>query len=179
MRTSREGVSPSALIFVKNLGISPNNGPVFDVRYPGSTSGVTFMNLEIVGYNQAMSFYDTEDNVFQNVSLSTSLSGPTGQPDNVPLVLSNLFDFEWDGGNCQASSSTNYCILMKGDTPLQTGPSEAPLVGLARFTNIQGEGGTFHYDQRVNTTGSGPGNIVFDNIRAWEAGEHSFLLRYE
>lgn len=48
---------------------------------------------------------------------------------------------------------------------------ESVLVEMEReacFTNIQGSGGGMRYIQRVNTTGSGPGNFVFRNVAVLE-----------
>ena len=152
-------------------GTSPNNAPVFDMRFPAAFIGTTFRDIEIDGYNKALWFYTTTGDKLENVNLFVQ---QTGQPDNSPLEITNTFWFEWHGGECaSAEVSGVYCVLMTGDAQLA---SEAPLDGLMEFDNLQGIGGTFHYDQRVNTTGSGPGNIHFQDIRGWEANHTPFLL---
>ncbi len=151
-------------------GSNPNNAPVFDVRYPNGYVGVTFRDIEIDGYNRALWFYTSTGNKLENVNLAVR---QTGQPDNQPLELTNLFWFEWHGGECATAEVQGiYCVLMTGDAPLG---NEAPLVGLSEFDNLQGIGGMFHYDQRVSTIGSGPGNLVFENIRGWEGSHTPFL----
>jgi hypothetical protein len=151
-------------------GTSPNNAPVFDMRYPGGYIGTTFRDIEIDGYNKALWFYTTTGDKLENVNLFVQ---QTGQPDNSPLEVTNSFWFEWHGGECaSAEVSGIYCVLLTGDAPLG---SEAPLDGLMEFDNLQGIGGMFHYDQRVNTTGSGPGNLHFQDIRGWEANHGPFL----
>lgn len=153
-------------------GASPNNAPAFDCRFPVCNDAVTFRDIEIDGYNKALWFYKVTDAKLENVNL---LVQNTGQPDNSALELTNLFWFEWHGGECVNSSSgtASYCVLMTGDVPLA---GEVPLVGLAEFDNLQGANGAFHYDQRVNTSGSGPGNWVFRDIRGLEANFGPFLL---
>lgn len=151
-------------------GSKPNGAPIFDCRYLTCNVGITFRDLEIDGYNKALWFYASTDNKLENVNLSVQ---KTGMADNSALELTNLFWFEWHGGECATAEAAGvYCILMTGDTRLST---EDPLVGLAEFDNLQGIGGTFHYDQRVNTSGSGPGTMVFRDIRAWEVNYTPFL----
>jgi len=151
-------------------GSRPNGAPIFDCRYLNCNVGITFRDLEIDGYNKALWFYGSTDNKLENVNLSVQ---KTGMADNSALELTNLFWFEWHGGECvTAEAAGTYCVLMTGDTRLST---EDPLVGLAEFDNLQGIGGTFHYDQRVNTSGSGPGTLVFRDIRAWEVNHTPFL----
>ena len=151
-------------------GSSPNAAPIFDCRYLNCNAGITFRDLEIDGYNKALWFYASTDNKLENVNLSVQ---KTGMVDNSALELTNSFWFEWHGGECVTAEAPGmYCVLMTGDTRLS---SEDPLVGLVEFDNLQGIGGTFHYDQRVNTSGSGPGTFVFRDIRAWEVNHTPFL----
>ena len=151
-------------------GSSPNAAPIFDCRYLSCNVGITFRDLEIDGYNKALWFYASTDNKLENVNLSVQ---KTGMVDNSALELTNSFWFEWHGGECVTAEAPGmYCVLMTGDTRLS---SEDPLVGLMEFDNLQGIGGTFHYDQRVNTSGSGPGTFVFRDIRGWEVNHTPFL----
>jgi hypothetical protein len=149
-------------------GASPNAAAVFSVT--GNTvQQNTFENLTIDGHNQALSIYASVDNSLRNVCLAVTTSGQT---DNTPLKITNSFWFFMDGGCLQGGSMTLPVALFTGETPLTT---EAPLVGLAYFTNIQGSGGGMQYIQRVNTVGSGPGNFVFRNVAALENINTSFF----
>ena len=151
-------------------GTSPNGAPIFDARYPTAAEDITFQDLLIYGYNKALWLYKVVQGKLDNVTLEVQ---NTGMADNSALELTNLFWFEWNGGTCDAPEVAQvFCILMTGDVALG---GEAPLVGLTYIHNLEGIGGMVHYDQRVNTTGSGPGNMVFDNIRGWEASQTPFL----
>jgi hypothetical protein len=162
--------SPAAEISV-NAGASPNGAPVFDVRSTSVYSGFTMRDLEVNGYNKALWIYGTPDAKLENVTL---LVQNTALADNSALELTNLIWFEWHGGECGGIEAANkYCILMTGDVPIISG--QVPGVGLVEFDNLQGFGGAVRYDQRVNTTGGGPGNFVFENIRGWEANQGPFL----
>ena len=169
--TALSFVRPPATRISSAPGSSPNGAPVFDCRPPGCTSGLTFKDLDIAGYNKDIWMYATGQVTLDNVTLE--VPNPTGMADNSALEITNSFWFEWHGGECAGTeAANNYCVLMTGDTSLN---GEATLVGLAIFDNIEGYGGAFRYGQRVNTSGSGPGNIVFENIRAWEANYGPFL----
>jgi hypothetical protein len=164
-------VRSPAVRIIANPGASPNNAPVFDVRFPNVHTSFTMQDMDVQGYNKALWVYNVIETKLENVSLEAQ---NTTLADNSALELTNLFWFEWHGGECaSAEVPGKYCVLMTGDVSLA---GEAPLVGLAEFDNLQGIGGTFHYDQRVNTIGSGPGNFVFREIRAWEANQTPFLL---
>ena len=161
--------APAATIY-SNAGASGNGAALFDCRLPNCAIGVTFRDLAISGYNKAFWAYGTNSIKLENVNLITQNSG---LPDNSALMLTNVFWFEWHGGECVGQELTShYCILMTGDVSLG---GEAPLAGLLEFDNLQGIGGMIRYDQRINTSGSGPGNMVFENIRGWEANHGPFL----
>ncbi len=139
---------------------------MFSLTYP--VQAVTFENLTITGHNQAVSVYTSVEDTLRNVCLTVPT---TGQTDNTPLKITNTFWFFMEGGCLQTSSSSVPVGIFTGEAPLA---GEAPLVGLAYFTGLQGVGGGFQYIQRVNTSGSGPGNFVFRNIAAMEASGTSF-----
>jgi Pectate lyase superfamily protein len=151
-----------------NTGAHPNGAAVFSITYPNSGTD-TFENMTINEQNQAISIYDSTENVLHNVCLTTNTTGNT---DNTPLKITNSFWFFMDGGCLQAGNGSQPIALFTGETPIG---GEAPLVGLAYFTEVQGTGGGFQYIQRVNTVGSGPGNIVFRNIAAIESSATSFF----
>ena len=152
-------------------GASPNGAPIFDCRFTsGCAQDITLQDLNLEGYNKALWIYKAVQNKLDNVTLFVQ---NTGMADNSALELTNTFWFEWNGGTCAGIEAANkYCILMTGDVSMA---GEAPLVGLTYIHNLQGIGGMIRYDQRVNTTGSGPGNWAFDNIRGWEANQGPFI----
>lgn len=160
--------APQARLAVNNLGSNPNAAAVFSL-VGNVTSSDTFENLTINSHNQAISMYASNENALRNVCLTTAV---TGQTDNTPLKITNTFWFYMDGGCLQAGNGSLPLAMFTGETPLAI---EAPLVGLAYFTSVQGIGGGFQYIQRVNTAGSGPGNFVFRNIPAIEDSTTSFF----
>ncbi|MFZ3217714.1 MAG: glycosyl hydrolase family 28-related protein [Candidatus Acidiferrales bacterium] len=160
--------APQVRLIVNNAGANPNGAAVFGMSYPNSSIN-TFENLTINGRNQAISIYTSNENVLHNVCLTTLV---TGQTDNTPLKITNTFWFFMDGGCLQSANNSLPIALLTGETSLA---GEAPLVGLAYFRNLQGAGGGIQYIQRVNTVGSGPGNIVFRDIAALESSATSFF----
>jgi hypothetical protein len=160
--------APQVRLVVNNTGSSPNGAAVFSMTYPVGLT--TFENLTINGLNQAMSLYDSGEDVLHNVCLTNS---NTGKTDNTPLKITNTFWFFMDDGCLQAATGSLPMALLTGETPIG---GEAPLVGLAYFRGLQGTGAGIQYIQRVNTVGSGPGNIVFRDIAAVESSSTSFFV---
>ena len=159
--------APQVRLVVNNAGPNPNGAAVFSMTYPISLT--TFENLTINGHNQAISIYTSGQNVLRNVCLTTMVTGNT---DNTPLKITNTFWFFMDDGCLQAGNGTLPVALLTGEAPIA---GEAPLVGLAYFRGLEGTGAGFQYIQRVNTAGSGPGNIVFRDIAAIENSSTSFF----
>ncbi|MGB7751837.1 MAG: glycosyl hydrolase family 28-related protein, partial [Candidatus Acidiferrales bacterium] len=159
--------APQVRLVVNNVGSNPNGAAVFSMTYPIALT--TFENLTINGQNQAISMYTSNQNVLRNVCLTTSITGKT---DNTPLKITNTFWFFMDNGCLQAGSGSLPVALLTGEAPIA---GEAPLVGLAYFRGLEGTGAGFQYIQRVNTVGSGPGNIVFRDIAALESSSTSFF----
>jgi len=159
--------APQVRLVVNNAGPNPNGAAVFSMTFPVSLT--TFENLTINGLNQAISIYTSNENVLHNVCLTTTV---TGKPDNTPLKITNTFWFFMDDGCLQAGSGALPVALLTGEASIA---GEAPLVGLAYFRGLQGTGAGFQYIQRVNTVGSGPGNIVFRDIAAIESSSTSFF----
>jgi hypothetical protein len=159
--------APQVRLVVNNIGSNPNGAAVFSMTYPIALT--TFENLTINGQNQAISMYTSNQNVLHNVCLTTTVTGKT---DNTPLKITNTFWFFMDDGCLQAGSGALPVALLTGETSIA---GEAPLVGLAYFRGLQGTGAGFQYIQRVNTVGSGPGNIVFRDIAAIESSSTSFF----
>jgi hypothetical protein len=160
--------APQTRLVVSNVGTNPNGAAVFSTTYP-VTGETTWENLTINAHNEAISMYTSNENVLRNVCLTTAA---TGQTDNTPLKITNTFWFYMDGGCLQAGNSALPLAIFSGEASLN---SEAALDGLMYFTGVQGAGGGFQYIQRVNSAGSGPGNIVFRNIPAIETSATSFF----
>ncbi len=150
-------------------GAHPNAAAVFSMSYPNSTGANTFENLTINGVNQVINIYDSNENTIRNACLTTQA---TGMSDNTPLKITNSFWIYMFGGCLQANNGSLPPAIMTGETSLN---GETPLVGLIWFDGVQGIGGSFEYIQRVNTSGSGPGNFVFRNIPALEDPASSFF----
>src|SRR5271167_4189985 len=72
--------APQVRLVVNNVGSSPNGAAVFSMTYPVTLN--TFENLTINGQNQAMSLYDSGQDVLHNVCL---VADATGKADNAPL----------------------------------------------------------------------------------------------
>src|SRR5579863_3192762 len=159
--------APQVRLVVNNVGSNPNGAAVFSMTSPVGLT--TFENLTINGQNQAISLYNSGQDVLHNVCLTTNISGKT---DNTPLKITNSFWFFMDDGCLQAGSSSLPMALLTGETSMS---GEAPLVGLAYFRGLEGTGAGIQYIQRVNTSGSGPGNIVFRDIAAVESSTTSFF----
>jgi len=160
--------APQTRLMAHNIGANPNGAAVFSLTYPNIGSS-TFENLTIDAYNQAISMYDSNENVLRNVCLTT---GATGKTDNTPLKITNSIWEYMYGGCLQTPTGSLPLAIFSGETSLN---GEAPLVGLVYFDGVQGAGGSIEYIQRVNALGSGPGNFVFRNIPAIESSASSFF----
>ena len=159
------------VIIKSNAGASPNSAPMFDCNFNlGCAQDITFEDLQIAGYNKALWVYTSNNVKLENTTLSIQ---NTGMADNSALMLTNVLDFEWNAGTCEGIEAANeWCILFTGDTIIA---GEAPLVAYVYIHNLTGVGGMIRYDQRVNSSASGPGNWSFDNIRGWEANHGPFI----
>ncbi|MFZ0431834.1 MAG: glycosyl hydrolase family 28-related protein [Candidatus Acidiferrales bacterium] len=152
-------MAPMTTILV-NAGASPNGAPVFYIN--GGTvgiNGITFENLNIAGYNQAVSVFNATQINFVNDCLTST--GTTGDADNTPLKITNTF-WLWFKGGCLINngSSTNPVVELTGET--QVG-GQAPLDGLIYFQDMIWAGGGGQYIQRVVNPNSS-GYFVFRNI---------------
>lgn len=162
--TDQFGTPPMSRILVV-AGANPGSGPVFE---PTSSAGSnsSMRDLSIDGYNQAVYLVGTTTNAlngftFQNVCLSTLA---TGDADNVPLKMSQVLQVSFVGGCIQAANGTLDDVLIIG---ADFGGTEVQPSGLIFFDGTGGNfwiGSGIHYDQRVNTCCSGPGNIHVRNV---------------
>jgi hypothetical protein len=138
-------------------GASPNDAGVFQVLQSTASSS-TFENLAVVGYNRAFEVLSSVNVTFKNTSGTVAA---TGHADNCPYVLKNVFWTWLDHIQGQAADQNHWIVCAVGDTSLG---GETPLFGLAKINDMTGVGCPFSYTQRVNTSGSGPGDWMFDNI---------------
>jgi hypothetical protein len=159
-------------VIIQSLpGASPGSGPMFDCKFTlGCAQDIAFQDLQIAGYNKALWVYTSNAIKLDNVTLSAQ---NTGMTDNSALMLTNVLDFEWNGGSCIASEiPNNWCILFTGDTSIA---GEGPVTAITYIHNLSGVGGMMRYDQRVNATGAQPNNWSFDNVRSWEENHGPFI----
>jgi len=156
--TAQSEQPPQAKIVVANLGSSPNAAPVFGFKAPTNSGSITIENLQISGFNQALSFYGAA-NVSLNNLCATAQS--TGQPDNVPLKVTNVSWFRMTGGCLNSGSSSLPMALFTGEAPLG---SEAPVDSFVQIEHMRGSGANFQYIQRVDASGATPGSFVFDDV---------------
>ncbi len=162
--TAQFAMAPMSRILV-NHGANPGSGPVFG---PTSAAGSesTIRDLSIDGYNQAVYLMGTTADdlygfTFDDVCLSTQA---TGDADNVPLKISQAIQVSFIGGCIQAGNGSLDDVLVIG---ADFGGTEVQPSGLLFFNGAGGGfwiGSGIHYDQRVNTCCSGPGNIHIKNI---------------
>lgn len=149
---------PQARIAVTNVGSSPNAAPVFAFRYPTNSGGITIENVQVSGYNQALSFYATPNITLKNVCATAQ---STGLADNVPLKITNVSSFRMSGGCLNSGNSSLPMALFTGEAPLG---SEASVDDFLQIEHVRGSGGNFQYVQRVNAVGATPGNFVFNDV---------------
>ncbi|HTU34267.1 MAG TPA: glycosyl hydrolase family 28-related protein [Candidatus Acidoferrum sp.] len=162
--TAQFAMAPMSHISVK-YGANPGAGPVFE---PTSNAGSesTIRDLSIDSYNQAVYLIGTSGGdlngfTFDDVCLSTQT---TGDADNVPLKISQALQVSFMGGCLQAGNGSLDDVLIIG---ADFGGTEVQPSGLLFFDGTGGNfwiGSGIHYDQRVNTCCSGPGNIHVRNV---------------
>jgi len=150
-------------------GTSPNAAPVFNP----SINGITFKNIEVHGYNQAVYVQGGNGVTFDNVCL---VNAATSLIDNVPLKISEVLQLSWKAGCIQAPDGNHDDVLIIG---ADTGGTETQPAGLIFFDGTGGNfwvGSGIHYSQRVNTCCSGPGNFHFWNILIEDAANPIFRV---
>lgn len=162
--TAQFAMAPMSRILV-SAGANPGSGPVFE---PTAAAGgaSTIRDMSIDAYNQAVylmgtSAEDLNGFTFRDVCLSTRA---TGDADNVPLKISQAIQVSFMGGCIQAGNGSLDDVLVIG---ADFGGTERQPSGLLFFDGTGGNfwiGSGIHYDQRVNTCCSGPGNIHVRNI---------------
>ncbi|HEX5422047.1 MAG TPA: glycosyl hydrolase family 28-related protein, partial [Candidatus Acidoferrales bacterium] len=156
--TAQSEEPPQAKISVTNIGSSPNAAPVFGFKFPTNTGNINIQDLQIGGYNQALSLYATPTVSLENVCATAQ---STGLADNVPLKVTNVSGFRMTGGCLDSGSASLPMALFTGETPLG---SEASVSDYVQIEHVRGSGGNFQYIQRADANGATPGNFIFDDV---------------
>ena len=148
--------SPTSTIAVTTLGANPSAGPIFCLNACGSSNAnnsITFEDLTLKGYNQALTNFATNTNL-RNVVLSDQNTGFTGSgttyTDNVALVQKGFW-FEWNDGVLIGN------VLMPIDNSGGGSYDQA-------ISNIVLHTGQFIADVRQNFSGGIAGSWFFQNI---------------
>jgi len=146
------------VLFVENLGSSPNLAPVFQATYPSGGYGgnIVIKNLNIVGYNQAVYVTGSQQAILRDTCLIDYGTGT----DATPLKVTDTFEFYMDGGCLDSAGSGQPVALFTGENQ-PGGPSST---GTVNIRNIVTTGGGFEYDQRTASVSAPPGLFNFQNI---------------
>lgn len=165
--------NPGVLLIVMNLGSSPNNAPVFGFGQGFGAStfnlGITLENLTIEGHNQALAIYAGSLVTLRNVCLSVASS--TGQPNNTPLLLENVFEIYRYGG-CDNTPTGVPAEIWTGGTAVA---GESDVVGILDYEGMMINSGLgINYVQASSLTGPVPGDWHLSNI-VMENATNDFL----
>jgi hypothetical protein len=149
-------------------GSNPSPAPVF---YSLNSTGVTFEDVAIDAYNQAISTNNVIGITLTNTCLRVQT---TGQTDNTPLKLTNVFNF-WMSKGCLETLNGS---VTNGTLPVaiwsgETSGSSTPAVYIVRMQDVTLAGGAIEYLQRAST-GNCSVDWVFRNILR-EASATDFL----
>lgn len=142
-------------------GASPNAAPIFFCGPSSCSASVTFENLDIIGYNQAVSLEQTSNIKFVNTITATSAAGATGLTDNTPLKICNSVELTYQGGAIETNNTTAIpAVLFCSDSTA----GNFTQVGIAKFADAIITGGNFKYSARVQNVGPPAGNLIFSNL---------------
>jgi len=149
---------PTQAYISVTAGANPSPAPIFSLL---NEPGITIENLGLNGYNQAIWANNTVGFWLINTCLRAQT---TGQTDNTPLKLTDMFDF-WAKGGCWESLNGS---VTNGALPVsiwdgETNPGATPTVYLMHVEDTVMAGGPIHYSQRVNTANC-PTVWTFRNI---------------
>lgn len=166
--------APSVALKVATFGAAPNAAPVFGLGYGYNggayvNGGITFENLNILGYNQAVGIFAANKTNFKNDSLTVN---PHGQPDNTPLKITNAFEIYMDNTTLNTSGAIPVSIWT-AETP--TGHGDSPSMGIIEIRNSVWSGGLgVSYIQRAPNNGPDSGDWYISNVVLEDMG-NSFL----
>ena len=143
---------------------------MFQCIFPQCGGGLTFENLTIDAYNQAVYINQASVNRFTNTNLIT-IYGPTGQTDNTPLKICNSAWNWYEGGTLQTNGATGIpALLLCSDSTA----GNFQQVILSYFENILFDEAAVVYRAGVANMSVPPGFIVFRNDTV-EASTSPFL----
>ncbi len=153
-------------------GASPSAAPVFSLLNQSNPS-MTFEDVAIDAYNQAIWANNAVGLTLTNTCLRVRT---TGQADNTPLKLTNVFNF-WMNKGCLETLATGGSTT-NGTLPVsiwdgENNGSSTPAVYIARMQDVTLAGGPILYIQRFST-GNCSVDWVFRNILR-EASTTDFL----
>jgi len=165
--------SPMTRVGVQYDGTSPNLAPVF-LMAQGSTQ-VTFRNLSISGYNQAIQVNNTVGLVLDNMGLSVA---------NVPGGTTNCTTVDCTTDNTPLAVYSSFWVWVN-QTALGVGPpggyaavfadvNNENDTGLVRFDKVTTAGGGFLFDQR-DLFAASAGNMEFHTVLMEGAGAQPFF----
>ena len=153
-----------------SIGTSPNMAPVFLLNGTGSGEAVTFRDLEINGYNQAVQIYNLSNIAFDHVCLSNQYTGQglrtgsTDTTDNAALAVYNTF-WIWFRDGCLVPAATTTHPTVPSAVFAFVGKGLQGNLGLFEFRDIVLSGGGFVMDCRDSAEcPNGGGNIFFDDV---------------
>ncbi len=151
-------------------GSNPSAAPVFSALNQSNPS-MTFEDIAIDAYNQAIWANNAVGLTLTNTCLRVQT---TGQPDNTPLKLTNVFNF-WMTKGCLETLNGS---VTNGALPVsiwdgETNGSSAPNVYIARMQDVTLAGGAIQYIQRVSSSSCSV-DWVFRNILR-EASSSDFI----
>lgn len=143
---------PSQAYIQVVLGASPSPAPVFGPTNLGGGASMTFEDLGIDAYNQAVWANNAVGLQLSNTCLRVKT---TGQADNTPLKLTDIFDVWMDKGCLETiapgGSTTNGALPVSIWTGEVNGGA-SPNVYLIRMENVVLAGGPIQYIQRAAST---------------------------
>lgn len=156
--TAQSEQPPQTKLVVTSLGSNPNAAPIFAFKYPTNGGDITLENLQVSGYNQALSFYATPLVSLNNVCATAQA---TALSDNTPLKVTNVSWFRMTYGCLNSGSDSLPMALFTGEAPAG---SEAPTVTFIQMEHLRGFGANFQYIQRVDASSAISGNFVFNDV---------------
>jgi hypothetical protein len=152
------------------IGSNPNMAPVFLLNGSGSGEAVTFRDLEINGYNQAVQTYNLSNITFDHVCLSNQYTGQglrtgsTETTDNAALAVYNTF-WIWFRDGCLVPGATTTHATVPAAVFAFVGKGLQGNLGLFEFRDVVVSGGGFVMDCRDSAEcPNGGGNIFFDDV---------------
>jgi len=146
----------AAIQVFRSGGASPNDAAIFGCV---SHTQITFRNLDIEGWNQAVSGYNCSQLSVPDSILG--VLGHTGHTDNAPLVVYNSIWVRATNTTFFTLNGGDYCAIFGGNIPVA---GESALAGDVTIEGSVSSCGGFEYIQRVANTNS-TGSYTFDKFK--------------